>query len=344
MNNMSSQSNVTIEELVVECDKLIDTAGWEEAMQFLKKVGDDGNPDGYALLGSYQLGNNSFDEMELSKSWSRIAAEQGSALGTYNYAFALQVWDENAEDAKRWFETAAQLGYAEAYVRLGEIHESTDIEKAIELYKSALIESSPYVFFKLGEMYSLQEENGLANVWYKKSAEAGYVDAMKKLAEICEDSGDLKAVQYWHERIVESEISGSTNAVSTKKSIDRKRPANRLIRNPREAEEIAAEWMKFFGFIDALPTPIGPDNGIDVVSTLAIAQVKMEGISTSRPTVQALAGVASVENKKALFFSLGGYTSEAIEWSEKAVVSLFQFDLQGEPFPMNSHARHIFNG
>lgn len=50
------------------------------------------------------------------------------------------------------------------------------------------------------------------------------------------------------------------------------RPPERLIREARDAELIAAEWMRYLGFADAVATPVGADGGIDVVSARAVAQ------------------------------------------------------------------------
>jgi len=135
--------------------------------------------------------------------------------------------------------------------------------------------------------------------------------------------------------------SGATAGSRGKPTRDGARPAPRLIRTPRDAELVVAEWMKFFGFSDARPTPVGKDEGIDVTSKAAVAQVKMEGILTSRPVVQALFGVATAEEKKGLFFSLGGYTPDALSWGSKVGIAMFTFDLQGEPVPANAPAKNL---
>lgn len=115
-------------------------------------------------------------------------------------------------------------------------------------------------------------------------------------------------------------------------------PEPRQIRNPRDAELVAAEWMKFWGFDDAVATPVGADQGIDVVCDEAVAQVKAHMVPIGRPDLQNLAGVAAVEGKTALFFALNGFTAQAIEWADKAKMALFTFDLQGEPEPVNQIA------
>jgi hypothetical protein len=115
-------------------------------------------------------------------------------------------------------------------------------------------------------------------------------------------------------------------------------PESKLIRTPRDAEESAAEWMIYFGFSDARVTPVGPDAGIDVISSEAVVQVKMEGAPTSRPAVQQLYGVASSKGLQPFFFSLAGFTRDAISWGTEQKIALFTFDYQGKPEAVNAIA------
>jgi hypothetical protein len=119
------------------------------------------------------------------------------------------------------------------------------------------------------------------------------------------------------------------------------RPVERLLRNPRDAELVAVEWMRYWGFRDARATSVGADEGIDVMSEGAVAQVKAHMIPTGRPDLQNLAGIAAVEGKEGIFFSLNGYSAQAIEWGTKAKIALFTFDLQGVPEAANSIAREF---
>ena len=52
--------------------------------------------------------------------------------------------------------------------------------------------------------------------------------------------------------------------------------------------------MRYMGFVDAYPTPPGPDGGVDVDSTGAVAQVKAELAPTGRPRIQQLARLATI--------------------------------------------------
>jgi hypothetical protein len=119
------------------------------------------------------------------------------------------------------------------------------------------------------------------------------------------------------------------------------RPEDRLIRTARDAELVAVDWMRHLGFADAAATPVGADEGIDVLAEHAVAQVKMEGSPTSRPTVQQLHGVAVAKNRTALFFALAGYTPPAVDWASRHGIALFQYDLQGVPTPVNPPAQQL---
>ncbi|MGW7256525.1 restriction endonuclease [Streptomyces sp. NPDC054834] len=119
------------------------------------------------------------------------------------------------------------------------------------------------------------------------------------------------------------------------------RPVQRLIRDARDAELAAVDWMRYLGFTDAVATPVGADEGIDVLAERAVAQVKKEGSPTTRPTVQQLHGVAAAKQRSALFFSMAGYTPPAIAWASQQGIALFQYDLQGTPQPVNPPALRL---
>ena len=121
-------------------------------------------------------------------------------------------------------------------------------------------------------------------------------------------------------------------------------PTGRLLRSPRDAELVACEWMRHWGFVDATCTAIGPDSGIDIASSTAIAQVKAELTPTGRPVVQQTFGAAAASERVAIVFSLGGFTKEAIQWANLAGVALFTFDLQGTPAPENDTATTVSRG
>lgn len=67
-----------------------------------------------------------------------------------------------------------------------------------------------------------------------------------------------------------------------------------LIRSPRDAEEAACAWMRDNGYPNARLTPRGPDRGVDVRSSLAVAQVKAETSPVGVEAIQRLLGIANV--------------------------------------------------
>jgi hypothetical protein len=120
-------------------------------------------------------------------------------------------------------------------------------------------------------------------------------------------------------------------------------PAARLIRTFRDAELAARDFLRWLSYTDAQVTSEGADGGIDVVSAQIVAQVKAETVRTGRPAVQALFGAACGIGKHACFFSLAGYSGEAVAWANQARVQmpLFRFDLQGRPEPANRVAQEM---
>ncbi|MCD1287801.1 MULTISPECIES: restriction endonuclease [unclassified Brevibacterium] len=119
-------------------------------------------------------------------------------------------------------------------------------------------------------------------------------------------------------------------------------PSPRLIKTPRDAEIYAAEVMEATGFTNVVPTGLGADGGIDVESTEAIAQVKLEGRRSSREQLQRLYGIAAHRDVLALFFSLGGYSAQAIQWAEETGMHLFEFEFDGTVIPRSSLAKQLF--
>lgn len=120
-----------------------------------------------------------------------------------------------------------------------------------------------------------------------------------------------------------------------------KQPSPRLIRTAREGEEVAADWLAYLDGLPAELTPVGADSGVDAYTAQSVAQVKMEAVPTGRPAIQMLFGVAMAAKKRPVFFSLAGYTVQAVGWADEVKMPLLQFDLQGVPTPVNAVAREL---
>lgn len=122
------------------------------------------------------------------------------------------------------------------------------------------------------------------------------------------------------------------------------RPRPRMVRDAREAEELAAEWVRWLGWVDARTTPVGADRGIDVIGSDVVAQVKFEAVKTGRPTLQALYGAGIAHGaRQFLFFSSAGYTEQASDWTNGLGIALFRFTLDGSIEPANEDARRLFD-
>ena len=124
----------------------------------------------------------------------------------------------------------------------------------------------------------------------------------------------------------------------------RKGPLPRMdIENWSDAELFAEKYMKWLGFADAKRTGAGADEGKDVDSRKAIAQVKDMGTGASRPMLQQLNGVAAAERKIPIFFARS-YATTAKEWGEKHGIALFQFSLRGEVKAVSKKAKELLEG
>jgi hypothetical protein len=120
------------------------------------------------------------------------------------------------------------------------------------------------------------------------------------------------------------------------------RPHARMIRSPLEAEEVAAEWLSWFGFVDIKATGAGADGGVDVRGKSLVAQVKMHMVPIGRPDLQRLYGAAQAENAVSAFFSLTDYTRDAKAWADQVGMALFRFSPAGEAEPTNEYASVLY--
>lgn len=145
-----------------------------------------------------------------------------------------------------------------------------------------------------------------------------------------------------------AKIINDFNAENTGPALRPPEPAERFVNTAREAEELAAEWIRWMGWNDVSVTVTTGDSGIDVVGESSafgkvVAQVKLEGRPTGRPALQSLRGAAVGENAEHwMFFSAAGYTRTAAEWGNQVDMALFQFSRDGKVEPMNAHAQRCF--
>ena len=112
------------------------------------------------------------------------------------------------------------------------------------------------------------------------------------------------------------------------------------IENWEDAENFAVKYMRWLGFTDARKTRAGSDEGKDVESSKAVAQVKDMGTGVSRPMLQQLFGVAAAEKKIPVFFARS-YAKTAKEWGQKHGMALFQFSIRGDVKAVSTKAEQI---
>lgn len=106
------------------------------------------------------------------------------------------------------------------------------------------------------------------------------------------------------------------------------------------AEELATAHLRTLGFDDATRTPSGRDEGIDVAASGAVAQVKMQALPVTAPTVQQLRG-ARPDADRWVFYSTSGYTAPALETAARSNVALFTISRTGAVEATNGIARDL---
>lgn len=110
----------------------------------------------------------------------------------------------------------------------------------------------------------------------------------------------------------------------------------------QHAEYAAGAYMRKWGFADATLTGGSSDSGVDVASSIAVAQVKWEKAPVGRPKLQALYGARAGESDKLLlFFSRSGYTAPAVEYATTNGIALFQLGIDGQAHALNPLARRL---
>jgi hypothetical protein len=96
--------------------------------------------------------------------------------------------------------------------------------------------------------------------------------------------------------------------------------------DPAQYEMYCADWMSKLGAKNVALTPQGADGGIDIVSDLEVAQVKLYGKPISVQPVRELFGVSKSVSKTPIFFTSSGYTQAAMSFAEDNEVFLFIAD------------------
>lgn len=94
----------------------------------------------------------------------------------------------------------------------------------------------------------------------------------------------------------------------------------------REAEYVAAQWMRYLGATSCRVTQASRDGGMDIVSDTHVAEVKHHQSPVGVSFVRQIYGTATSTSKMAVFFSLSEYTREAKEFANANNIALFRYD------------------
>lgn len=92
------------------------------------------------------------------------------------------------------------------------------------------------------------------------------------------------------------------------------------------AEALCAEWLKYLGELDAEYTRVVGDGGIDVQSSRYIGQVKNYSGTVGVASIRELAGVATVDGRRAVFFTSGTYASGSVSFANQVGMPLFVYN------------------
>ena len=109
---------------------------------------------------------------------------------------------------------------------------------------------------------------------------------------------------------------------------------------PREAEHIAADWIRYLGDTHVRVTQAARDGGIDVEGTHSVAQVKhYAGTFIGPKDVRELYGVAIAARKLPIFLTTSDYTETAKQFARDQLIALFTFSIEeGTLRPVNTRA------
>jgi hypothetical protein len=106
------------------------------------------------------------------------------------------------------------------------------------------------------------------------------------------------------------------------------RPAPMGSCSARQAEFLAKAWMEYLGAEGCRVSQATRDGGVDVDSDHFVAEVKHHAEPVSPNIVRQIVGVAAIEGKIPLVFSLNGYSSAALEVGNRAGAALFKYNFE----------------
>jgi hypothetical protein len=97
------------------------------------------------------------------------------------------------------------------------------------------------------------------------------------------------------------------------------------------AESNACAWLRYQGFVDADVVADPDGTGVNIRGSEVLAQVKFTAKPGSVDEVKALNALMLATKRKGFFFSVAGFTDEAIAWADQGDVVLLRLILDADP-------------
>lgn len=163
-----------------------------QALMWLKKAGDQGDPTAENLLGTiYQNGHGETLDYPQAEEWFRKAAEQGNVSAEYNLGYmkdCLNDFPHNYTEALMWYQKAAAQGSPDAEAAIGRLYclgfgVPQDYKKSLMWHQKAAAQGNGFADISIGYLY-LQSQIGKndyqdALKWFQKGVKDGYPNADK---------------------------------------------------------------------------------------------------------------------------------------------------------------------
>ncbi|MET3133892.1 TPR repeat protein [Oxalobacteraceae bacterium GrIS 1.11] len=169
--------------------------GDKNALQGLRKLGDDGNSLAQYLVGvANRDGLATLADASLAATWLRRAAEQGLPSAQFDLAWMADSGvgaEKNSQEAARLYMQAAEQGYAPAQNNLAVMYArgeavAQDVVHAFQLFRRAAEQGDAMAQLNLGRYYQAGKgttaDPARAVDWFQKAAEQGLASAQLKLA------------------------------------------------------------------------------------------------------------------------------------------------------------------
>jgi len=117
------------------------------------------------------------------------------------------------------------------------------------------------------------------------------------------------------------------------------RPAHRLVRDAVEAEELAVEWLRWWGLRDVHRTGTAVAQGI--VARGLVAHVAFDPLPMEQDELERTAGLLQERSDRFVSFTFAGWTPDALAWAERHGVPLIRFSFAGIIDLSNGPARRL---